>query len=113
MLRLALAGLPRILAEPDPDLFAVPRSCIEQQSFDIARVGPHAHQIEQPISTILVAAELDADCPVEIVELGLLGRCEIPITHDLQIRRSMLDDRAPFAFEIEPGGWPDLPVAPE
>jgi hypothetical protein len=36
---LALAGLPRILAEPDADIFAVLLDGVEQQSFDVARVG--------------------------------------------------------------------------
>src|SRR5215471_10017905 len=36
VLRLALAGLPRVLAEPDAHPFAVLRRGLEQQSFDIA-----------------------------------------------------------------------------
>ena len=39
MLRLALAGLPWILPEPDRDPLAVLRGGIEQQLFDVARVG--------------------------------------------------------------------------
>jgi len=46
MLRLAFAGLPRILAEIDLDLLAILCSDAEQQFFDVARVGPRAHYIE-------------------------------------------------------------------
>jgi hypothetical protein len=48
MQRLALAGLPRVLAEPDPHRFSVLGSGSEQQFFDIARVGPRAHHIQHP-----------------------------------------------------------------
>src|SRR5262249_31153194 len=111
MLRLALPGLPRILAEPDLDALAVLSSGIEQQSLDIARSGPRAHHIQQPIAAIPIAAELDADGPVRVVELGLLGRGEIPITNDIEIGRDLIDDSAPFPFEVEPGRRPDLPIA--
>jgi hypothetical protein len=43
--RLALAGLPWILAEPDTDLRAILHRGIEQQSVDVARVGPRVHHI--------------------------------------------------------------------
>src|SRR5215813_13222340 len=44
--RLALASLPRILAEPDADLFAVLLSDTQQKPFDIARVGTHPYHIQ-------------------------------------------------------------------
>ena len=50
--RLALTGLPRILTEPDADPFAVLRGGIEQQVFDVARIRPRAHHIEQPIAAV-------------------------------------------------------------
>src|SRR5207244_3295629 len=103
MLRLALAGLPRILAEPDLDAFAILHRGVEQQSLDVARIGPPAHHIEQPIAAIPIAAELDADGPIRVVELGLLDRGEIPITDDIEIGRDLVEDGAPFPFEIEPG----------
>src|SRR5438477_2705434 len=67
--RLALPGLPRILAEPDGDPFAVLRGGIEQQAVDVARVGPPMHHIQQPVAAIPVAAELDAYGPIGVVEL--------------------------------------------
>src|SRR6267378_3902736 len=85
--RLALAGLPRILAESDADPLAVLRGGIEQQSVDIARVGPPAHHIQQPVAAALIAAELDADRPIGVVELGLFGGGEIPITDDVEVGR--------------------------
>src|SRR5467141_820357 len=109
--RLALAGLPRILAEPDADPFAVLRGGIEQQSVDVARVGPPAHHIQEPEAAVLIAAELDANGPIGVVELGLFGRGEIPITDNFEIRRDFVDDRTPLFFEIEPGSRPDLPIA--
>src|ERR1700730_14747710 len=111
VLRLALAGLPRILAEPDLDALAVPCGGIEQQSLDVARIGPPAHHIQQPIAAIPIAAELDADGPIRVVELGLLGRGEIPVTNNIEIGRDLVDDGAPFPFEIGPGRRPDLPIA--
>src|SRR5712671_6102527 len=113
--RLALAGLPRILAEPDADPIAVLRGDIEQQSVDVARVGPPAHHIQKPIATVLIiiAAELDADGPIGVVELGLFGRGEIPITDNVEVRRDLVDDGTPLPLEIEPGSWPDLPIAPQ
>jgi hypothetical protein len=45
-----LAGLPRILAEPDVDPIAVLLGGVAQQLLDIARVGPRAHQIEQVVA---------------------------------------------------------------
>src|SRR5580692_4077823 len=80
--RLALAGLPRILAESDADLFAIQHRGIEQECVDVARVGSRADHIQQPVAALLVAAELDADRPVGVVELGLLGGREIPIPDD-------------------------------
>jgi hypothetical protein len=104
--RLALAGLSRILAEPDTDLFAVLLGDIEQQSFDIARVGPRPHHIQQPIAAVLIAAELDADRPIRVVELVLFGGREIPIADDVKVRRGVLDNGTPLALEIQPGGGP-------
>ena len=44
--RLALAGLPRILAEADADPFAVLCRGVEQQLLDVARVGLRPHHIQ-------------------------------------------------------------------
>src|SRR5262249_32402942 len=109
--RLALAGLPRILAEPNADPFAVLRGDIAQQFVDISRVGPPAHHIEQPISAVLIAAELDADGPIGVVELRFFGRGEIPVADDIEIRRNLVDDGTPLPLEIEPGRRPDPPIA--
>src|SRR6516164_2731958 len=87
MLCLALTGLPRILAKPDADSLAVLCSGIEQQFFDVARVRPPAHHIQEPVAAISVAAELDADRPIGIVELVLFGRREIPIADHIEIGR--------------------------
>src|SRR6516225_4316809 len=57
MLRLALAGLPRILPEPDRDPLSVLRGGIEQQLFDVARVGARPHHIQYPIVAAPIAAE--------------------------------------------------------
>jgi hypothetical protein len=89
---LALAGLPRILAEPDADLFAVLCGGIEQECVDVARVGPRADHIQQPVTAVFVATELDADGPVGVVELGLLGGREIPITRDVEVGRDLVND---------------------
>ena len=48
MKRLALPGLPRILAEPDADPLAVLCGGIEQQSLYVTRVRPPAHHIQEP-----------------------------------------------------------------
>src|SRR5205085_8249295 len=109
--RLALAGLPRILAEPDADPVAVLRGGIEQQSVDIARVGPPAHHIQEPVAAALVAAELDADRPIGVVELGLFRGGEIPVTNHVEVRRDLVDNGAPLPFEVETGSRPDLPIA--
>src|SRR5882724_10259641 len=111
MLRLALAGLPRILAEPDLDALAVLGGGIEQQSLDVARIGPPAHHIQQPVAAIPIAAELDADGPVRVVELGLLGCGEIPIADDIEIGRDRVDHGTPLPLEIKSGRRPDLPIA--
>src|SRR5258708_22040855 len=78
MLRLALAGLPRILAQPDLDALAVLGSRIEQQSLDVARIGPPAHHIEQPIAAFPIAAELNADGPIRGLHLGLAVGAQVP-----------------------------------
>src|SRR6516165_2154265 len=62
--RLALASLPRILAEPDANPVAVLRGGAEQQSLDIAGVGAGAHNIQQPIAAVLIAATLDPSRPI-------------------------------------------------
>src|SRR5438067_10187578 len=69
MERLALAGLPRILAEPDADPVAVLLGGIKEQTLDVARIGSHSHHIQQVVAARLVAAELDADRPIGIVAL--------------------------------------------
>jgi hypothetical protein len=104
VLRLALAGLPRVLAEPDARPFAVLRSGLQQQSFDIARVGALVHHVQDPIAAASVAAELDADRPIGVVEFGLVGGGEIPIADDVELRRDLVDDGTPLALEIETGG---------
>src|SRR5215813_5290796 len=111
MQRLALAGLSRILAEADADPLAVLRRGIEQQSLDIARVRPLAHHIEQPIAAAPITAKLEADRPIRVVERGLFGRGEIPITDNIEIDWDLVNDGAPFPLEIEPGRRPDLPVS--
>jgi hypothetical protein len=87
------------------------RGGVEQEFIDIARVGPPAHHVQQPEAAALVAAELDADGPIGVVELGLFGGGEIPITDDVEIRRDLINDDTPLPLEIEPGGRPDLPIA--
>src|SRR6516162_4530508 len=109
VMSLALAGLPRILAEPDADPFAVLRGGIEQQSFDVARIGAPAHHVQEPVAATSIAAKFDADRPIGVVELGLFGSGQIPIADDVvELRRDLIDHRAPLSLEIEPGGRPDL-----
>ena len=67
MERLALAGLPRILAKPDADSFAVFRGGVEQQFLDIALIGAQPHHIQKPVAPVSIAAELDADRPIGVV----------------------------------------------
>jgi len=86
---------------------------VAQQLLDIARVGPRAHQIEQVVAARPVAAELDPDRPIGIAALGLFGGGEIPIAHEIEVGRRLVDDGAPLALEIEPGGRADLPIAVE
>src|SRR5215472_16152365 len=69
VLRLALAGLPRVLAEPDAHPFAVLRRGLEQQSFDIAGVGAPTHHVEEP-----VAAALSSHNPPGLVICGVVRR---------------------------------------
>ena len=97
--------------EPDADPLAVLRRGIAQQSLDVSGVGPLAHHIQQPKTAVLIAAELDTDRPIRVVERGLFGRGEIPIADDVEIRWDLVDDGTPFPLEIEPGRRPDLPVA--
>jgi hypothetical protein len=108
-----LPACPGSLAEPDVDPIAVLLGGVAQQLLDIARVGPRAHQIEQVVAARPVAAELDPDRPIGIVALGLFGGGEIPIAHDIEVGRNLVDGGAPLAPEIEPGGRPDLPIAAE
>ena len=60
----------REAAQRDLDPLAVLRGGIEQQLFDVARVGARPHQIQRPIAAAPIATELDADSPV--AELGFL-----------------------------------------
>ena len=92
MKRLALAGLPRVLAESDADLFAIQHGGIEQERIDVARVGSRADHIQQPVAAVLVAAELDADRPVGVVEFGFFGGGEIPVTDDVKVGRDLVDN---------------------
>src|ERR1700724_3531304 len=98
---------------PNPylDALAVLGGGIEQQSLDVARIGPPAHDIQQPIAAIPIAAELDADGPIRVVELGLLGRGGIPLADDIEIGRDRVDHGTPLPLEIKPGRRPDLPIA--
>ena len=50
MLRLALAGLPWILAKPDADPFAVLFGGVAQQALDVTRIGSHAHHIQHVVT---------------------------------------------------------------
>jgi hypothetical protein len=56
-------------------------------------------------------AELDADRPIGVVELGLFGCREIPIADDIEVGRDRVGDITPLPLEIEPGGRPDLLIA--
>jgi hypothetical protein len=67
--------------------------------------------IEEPIAAVPIAAELDPDRPVRVVELGFFGRGEIPIPDNVEIGRDLVDDGTPLPLEVEPGSRPDLPVA--
>jgi hypothetical protein len=113
MLRLAPTGLPRILPEPDRDPLAILCGGIEQQLFDVARVGARPHHIQYPIAAAAIAAELDANDSIRVVELGFFGDGEIPITNDVEIRRSLVYNARPLSFEIQSSGGPDLPIAGE
>src|SRR5690242_4052322 len=106
MMGLALASLARILAEPDTDLLAVLHGSIEEEFLDVARVGAPAHHIENPIAAFPVAAELDADRPIRVVELGLFGGREIPVADNVEVGRDRVEDGTPLPLEIEPGGRP-------
>src|SRR5882672_6210533 len=64
--------------------------------------------LARPRTAVPIAAELDADGPIGVVELGLFGGGEIPIPDDVEIRRGLVDDGTPFPLEIEPGRRPDL-----
>src|SRR6516162_8204764 len=110
---LALPGLSRILAKTDPHPLAIPRRGFEQQSLNIPRVRPCAHHIEQPVSTLVIAAEVDADGPIRVIELSLLGGCQIPVAHDLEIRRDLIDEGTPLPLKIQPGRRPNFPVTAE
>src|SRR6516165_3884746 len=50
MLRLALAGLPRILAKPDADRFAVLCGGVAQQALDVTGISSHAHHIQHVVT---------------------------------------------------------------
>src|SRR5215469_4099168 len=113
MLHLALAGLPRILAKPDADRFAVLLGGVAQQALDVTRIGSHTHHIQHVVAARPVAAELDADRPIGVVQLGLFGGGEIPVAHDIELGRDLVGEGAPLPFEIHPGGRPDLPIAAE
>jgi hypothetical protein len=44
---------------------------------------------------VAIAAELDADSPIGVVELGLFGGGEIPVADDEEVRRDLVDDGTP------------------
>jgi hypothetical protein len=70
-------------------------SCVAVLSsnlFDVAGVRPPANHIQQPKAAVPVAAELDADRPIGVVELGLFGRREIPIADNVEVRRDRVDE---------------------
>jgi hypothetical protein len=58
-----------------------------------------AHQIEQ-VAAPKCRVELYAHRPIGIVEFGPFGRGEIPIAHDIELGRDLVDDGAPLALEI-------------
>jgi hypothetical protein len=62
----------------------------------VARVGLHPHHIRQPIAAAAIAAELDADRPIRVVELGLFGGGQIPIADDVELDRSLVDNGTPI-----------------
>src|SRR5215472_8643823 len=103
----------RILAKPDMHVFAVLLGNTVQVPFDVARVGSRPYHIQQPIAAAAIAAELDTDRPIRVVELGFFRGREIPIADDVELRRHLVDNGTPLPFEIQPGGGPDLPIAAE
>src|SRR6516165_4949665 len=65
-----LPACPGSCPKPDCDPLAVLRGGIEQQLFDVARVGARPHHIQQPIALAPIATELGANRPIRVVELG-------------------------------------------
>ena len=62
--RLALAGLPRILAEADPNPVFSCVSVLSSNRSTSAGVGAGAHNIQQPVAAALIAATLDPNRPI-------------------------------------------------
>src|SRR5215472_1829659 len=108
-----LPACPGSLPNPMRTLFAILLGNTEQVPFDVARVGSRPYHIQQPIAAAAIAAELDTDRPIRVVELGFFRGREIPIADDVEIRRHLVDNGTPLPFEIQPGGGPDLPIAAE
>ena len=75
--------------------------------------GRSRRQFRKPGDHGPIAAELEADGPIRVVELGFFGGGEIPIANNVEIRRNLVNNATPLAFEIHPGGGPDLPIAGE
>jgi hypothetical protein len=98
--RLALAGLPG--SWPNPMRTRLP-SCVAVLSSNLSTSPGFARPRTISRRQKLIAAELDADRPIGVVELGLFGRGEIPIAGDVEIGRDLVDDGTPLFFEIEPG----------
>jgi hypothetical protein len=60
--------------------------------------------IEEPVAAVLVAAELDADGPIGIIELGFFGRREIPIEFgvgEATVWRALRGEAAAWPAELK------------
>jgi hypothetical protein len=94
---LAFSGLAGILARPDADPFALLNGGIKQQLFNVARVQPDVHHIQEAITAALVADRFNANSPIGIVQLGLFSRRQVPIANV----NSLADD--PLIIAKRPG----------
>ena len=90
------------MAEPDADPVAVLRGDIDQQSFDVARVGSRPHHVQKPVAAVLVTPEFDANCPIGVIELGFFSGGEIPIDDDIEVGRDRVNDGTPFPLKYSP-----------
>ena len=79
---------------------AVLPGSIGQQLLDISRIGAPPHHIQKPVAAASIGAKLDADRPIGVVELGLLGGGEIPIADDVvELRRHLVNNGAPLRLK--------------